>query len=116
MFRIVIATVLLISLTVYHIKTVLVVFRFNHSVIVDARKLNVQRLILREKKVLTDMRYTLAAFVVLFIPTAVLSVVRPAGVTASAVFSWSVTITLLNSSVNPILHLWRNRSLRKFIL
>ena len=113
--RAAIATVLVTSLIAYHVKIFVAVSRYNHSVINDERSLHVQRLIIRERKVLADMRYTLVAFMVLFIPTAVLSVLRPAGVYANAVFPWSMTITLLNSSVNPLIHVWRNGTLRRFV-
>ena len=96
--RAAIATVLVTCLIAYHVEIFVAVSRYSHSVINDVSSLHFQRLIIREKKVLADMRYTLVAFMVLFIPTAVLSVVRPAGVYANAVFPWSMTITLLSSS------------------
>ena len=111
------AAVLLTSLVVLKIKTAVIVVRYNRSVLVNgAYSLDVQRLTIRERKVLADTRFTLLTFMVLFIPTAVLSVVRPAGIYGSAVFPWSMTITLLNSSINPIIQLWRNRKLRKSIV
>ena len=110
------AAVLLTSLVVLKIKTAVLVIRYNRSVLVnDAYSLDTQRLIIRERKVLADTRFTLLTFLVLFIPTAVLSIVRPAGIYGSAVFPWSMTITLLNSTINPIIQLWRNRKLRQSI-
>ena len=107
-----IAALLLGSLATYQAKTILIVFRYNHSVIGDINSLEVQRLVMREKKVLTDTRITLAIFSLLFIPTAIL---QPSGLYANVVFSWSVTITLLNSSINPLIQLWRNRRLLRVI-
>ena len=108
------AAVLLTSLVVLKIKTAIIVVRYNRSVLVNgAYSLDAQRLTIRERKVLADTRFTLLTFMVLFIPTAVLSIVRPAGIYGSAVFPWSMTITLLNSTINPIIQLWQNRKLRK---
>lgn len=110
------AVVLLTSLVVLKVKTALIIFRYNHSArISDAYSLNAQRLTIRERKVLADTRFTLVTFMVLFIPTAVLSIVKPAGIYGNAVFPWSMTITLLNSTMNPLIHLWRNRKLRQSI-
>lgn len=108
------AVVILTSLVVLKIKTARIVVRYNRSVLVNgAYSLDAQRLTIRERKVLADTRFTLLTFMVLFIPTAVLSIVRPAGIYGSAVFPWSMTITLLNSTINPIIQLWQNRKLRK---
>ena len=108
------AAVLLTSLVVLKIKTAVIIVRYNRSVLVSgAYSLDAQRLAIREKKVLADTRFTLLAFMMLFIPTAVLSLVRPAGFYGSAVFPWSMTITLLNSAINPLIQLWRNRKLRQ---
>ena len=108
------AVVILTSLVVLKIKTASIVVRYNRSVLVNgAYSLDAQRLTIRERKVLADTRFTLLTFMVLFIPTAVLSIVRPAGIYGSAVFPWSMTITLLNSTINPIIQLWQNRKLRK---
>ena len=110
------AAVLLTSLVVLKIKTAVIVVRYNRSVLGNgAYSLDVQRLTIRERKVLADTRFTLLTLMVLFIPTAVLSIVRPAGIYGSAVFPWSMTITLLNSTINPIIQLWRNRKLRQSI-
>ena len=110
------AAVLLTSLVVLKIKTAVIVIRYNRSVLVsDAYSPDAQRLTMRERRVLVDTRFTLLTFVVLFIPTAVLSIVRPAGIYGSAVFPWSMTITLLNSAINPLIQLWRNRKLRQSI-
>lgn len=110
-----IAVLLLGSLAIYQVKTILIVFRYNHSVINDINSLEVQRLMMREKKVLTDTRITLAIFSLLFIPTAILSVTQPSGLYANVVFPWSMAITLLNSSINPLIQLWRNRRLLRVI-
>ena len=108
------AAVLLTSLVVLKVKTALIVVQYNRSVLVsDAHSLDAQRLIVRERKVLADTRFTLVTFMVLFLPTAVLSIVKPAGIYGSAVFPWSMTITLLNSAMNPLIQLWRNRKLRQ---
>ena len=108
------AVVILTSLVVLKIKTASIVVRYNRSVLVNgAYSLDAQRLTIRERKVLADTRFTLLTFMVLFIPTAVLSILRPAGIYGSAVFPWSMTITLLNSAINPIIQLWRNRKLRQ---
>ena len=108
------AVVILTSLVVLKIKTARIVVRYNRSVLVNgAYSLDTQRLTIRERKVLADTRFTLLTFMVLFIPTAVLSILRPAGIYGSAVFPWSMTITLLNSAINPIIQLWRNRKLRQ---
>lgn len=115
-FRASMAVVLLTSLVVLKVKTALIIFCYNHSArISDAYSLNAQRLTIRERKVLADTRFTLVTFMVLFIPTAVLSIVKPAGIYGNAVFPWSMTITLLNSTMNPLIHLWRNRKLRQSI-
>ena len=111
-----IAVLLLGSLAIYQVKTILIVFRYNHSVINDINSLEVQRLMMREKKVLTDTRITLAIFSLLFIPTAILSVTQPSGLYANVVFPWSMAITLLNSSINPLIQLWRNRRLLRVII
>ena len=111
------AAVLLTSLVVLKIKTAVIFVRYNRSVFINsAYSLDVQRLTIRERKVLADTRFTLLTLMVLFIPTAVLSIVRPAGIYGSAVFPWSMTITLLNSTINPIIQLWRNRKLRHSIV
>lgn len=115
-FRVAMAIALLTSLVVFKVKTFLIIFRYNHSVISDTNSLDVQRLILRERKVSVDTRFTLATFMVLFIPTVVLSVVKPDGIYGNAVFPWSMTITLHNSCINPLIHVWRNRKLRKSIV
>lgn len=115
-FRVAMAIALLTSLVVFKVKTFLIIFRYNHSVISDTNSLDVQRLILRERKVLVDTRFTLVTFMVLFIPTVVLSVVKPDGIYGNAVFPWSMTITLHNSCINPLIHVWRNRKLRKSIV
>ena len=108
------AAVLLTSLVVLKVKTAFIVVRYNRSVLVsDAHSLDAQRLIVREGKVLADTRFTLVTFMLLFLPTAVLSIVKPAGIYGSAVFPWSMTITLLNSAMNPLIQLWRNRKLRQ---
>ncbi|KAL9962127.1 hypothetical protein ACROYT_G031202 [Oculina patagonica] len=112
-FRMSVATVLLTSLVVLKVKTFLIIVRYNHSVISDTNSLDVQRLTMRERKVLVDTRFTLVTFMVIFIPTAVLSIVKPAGIYGNVVFPWSMTITLLNSCINPVIHLWRNHSLRQ---
>lgn len=110
------AAVLLTSLVVFKIKTAVIIVRYNRSVLVSgACSLEAQRLNIRERKVLADTRFTLVTFMVLFIPTAVLSIVKPAGIYGSAVFPWSMTITLLNSTINPLIQLWRNRTLRQSI-
>ena len=116
--RIAIATVHLTSLVVFKVKTFLVIFRFSHSVTheTNSRTRDVQRMTMRDRKVLVDTRFTLVTSMVLFIPTCVLSVVRPPGFYSNAVFPWSMTITLLSSSVNPVIHLWRNRQLRKAVV
>lgn len=110
------AAVLLTSLVVLKIKTAVIVVRYNRSVLGSGTySLYTQRLTIRERKVLADTRFTLLTFMVLFIPTAALSIVRPAGIYGSAVFPWTITITLLNSAVNPLIQLWRNRKLRQSI-
>ena len=110
------AAVLLTSLVVLKIKTAVIVIRYNRSVLVSgALSRDAQRLIIRDRKVLADTRFTLVAFMVLFIPTAVSSIVRPAGIYGSAVFPWAMTITLLNSAINPLIQMWRNRKLRQSI-
>lgn len=110
------AAVLLTSLVVLKIKTAVIIVRYNRSVLVSgAYSLDAQRLSIRERKVLADTRFTLVIFLVLFIPTAVLSIVKPAGIYGSAVFPWSMTITFLNSTINPLIQLWRNRKLRQSI-
>ena len=111
------AAILLTSLVVLKIKTAVIVVRYNRSVLGNgAYSLDIQRLTIRERRVLADTRFTLLTLLVLFIPTAVLSIVRPAGIYGSAVFPWSMTITLLNSTINPIIQLWRNRKLRQSIV
>lgn len=100
------AAVLLTSLVVLKIKTAVIVVRYNRSVLGSGTySLYTQRLTIRERKVLADTRFTLLTFMVLFIPTAALSIVRPAGIYGSAVFPWTITITLLNSAVNPLIQL-----------
>ena len=115
-FRVSLAIVLLTSLVILKVKTFLIIKRYNNSVISDTNSLDVQRLILRERMVLVDTRITLVTFMVLFIPTVVLSLVRPAGIYGNAVFPWSMTITLLNSFINPVINLWRNHKLTQSVL
>lgn len=110
------AAVLLTSLVVLKIKTAVIFVRYNRSVLVSGDySLEAQRLNIRERKVLADTRFTLVTFLVLFIPTAVLSIVKPAGIYGSVVLPWSMTITLLNSTINPLIQLWRNRTIRQSI-
>lgn len=115
-FRVSMAIVLLTSLVILKVKTFLIIKRYNNSVISDTNSLDVQRLLMRERMVLVDTRITLITFMVLFIPTVVLSLVRPAGIYGNVVFPWSLTITLLNSSINPVINLWRNHKLTQSVL
>ena len=109
------ATVLLTSLAVLKLIALLMIIRYNNSVVSESNALETQRLAMRERKVLVDTRFTLVSFMVSFIPTVVLSILKPGGIYGNAVFPWSMTITLLISATNPIIHLWRNRQLRMSI-
>ena len=115
-FRASMATVLLTSLVVLKVKTFLMVVRYNRSVVSDTNSLDAQALAMRERKVLVDTRFTLVTFMMLFIPTVVLSILKPTGIYGNAVFPWSMTITLLISTINPVIHIWRDRKLRKSLV
>ena len=109
-------TTFLTALVVFKVKTYIIIFRYNHSVIHDASSLRIHRLVMRERRVLVDTRFTLVTFMVLLIPSAVLSTVKPAGRYGNTVFLWSMTTTLLASFINPVIHFWRNKTLRKSIV
>ena len=115
-FRASMATVLLTSLVVLKVKTFLMVVRYNRSVVSDTNSLDAQALAMRERKVLVDTRFTLVTFMVLFSPTVILSILKPTGILCNAVFPWSMTITLLNSSINPVIQLWRNHNLTQSVI
>lgn len=114
--RIFIATVLLTSLVFLKVKAFLIVYRFNHTLVHDRNSLKVEGLTERDRKVLIDTTFISITFMLLFIPTAALIVIRPAGIYGNVVFPWSMTTTLLNSLINPMIHVWRNRLLRRAML
>ena len=77
---------LLTSLVFLKVKAFLIVYRFNHTLIHDRNSLKVEGLTERDRKVLIDTTFISITFILLFIPTAALIVIRPAGIYGNVVF------------------------------
>ena len=72
-----------------------------------------QGILRREKRVAMDMFIVSVALAICVIPKfVVIFVSQSIGSLYPSFYLWSTTLVLLNSSINPVLHIWRRRALR----
>ena len=72
-----------------------------------------QGILRREKKVAMDMFIVSVVLAIFVIPKFVVTVVSQSfGSLYPSFYLWSTTSVLLNSSINPVLYIWRRRAIR----
>ena len=101
---------------VNHFRMLIAIRQHRHQ-LADAVASNQQQnmILRREKKVAFDMFIVAIVLLTSFAPSVVVKSLESSSFLASIfryLFPWSVSASFLNSFINPIIYLWRNKELR----
>jgi len=115
--NLVLGVLLVVMPIVNHVGMFIAIRRHNNQVVDVVAEQNLSILFKREKKAAIDMIIVIAVLMFCVTPIIVLSIFQQliGAEEYELLYSWSVAIVYINSSINPVIYLGRNSEIRNAI-